>query len=364
MKAIQTICGEYEAENIFNMDETALFWRRSPSGGLSTQTIPGQKKDKSRVSLIICTNATGTQRLHIWVIGQSARPRALRSVNIEAMELIWKSNKKAWMNSTIMRQWLRAFYASVGTTRSILLLLDNLRAHITGVEQEPPPPNVRIQFLPANSTSLYQPLDQGIIQNLKVYYRKAWLEFILQKYEELTDPMKFMDIHLALRWLSYSWKNCVTNATIYACFRKSTIITQPVFLPLQAAPNLHSVYHQIEAITQIKNRMNLQNFLHPTDEEVYDKPIETEDEIMAVVLQEHLQPEFEEEAEEDFEWEEIQPVPTPAEAAAAILLLQRFYEYQEEATASDIQSINRLVHKTQLIQRSLLHQGTLDRWII
>ena len=34
----------------------------------------------------------------------------------------------------------------------------------------PPPANIKIQWLPANSTSVYQPLDQGIIMNLKTYY--------------------------------------------------------------------------------------------------------------------------------------------------------------------------------------------------
>ena len=30
-----------------------------------------------------------------------------------------------------------------------------------------PPENIRIQWLPANATSIFQPLDQGIIQNAK-----------------------------------------------------------------------------------------------------------------------------------------------------------------------------------------------------
>jgi hypothetical protein len=63
MKALKTICGEYQEEDIYNMDETGLFWRRSPSRGLSTQSRRGIKKDESRITVVVCTNCTGTDRL-------------------------------------------------------------------------------------------------------------------------------------------------------------------------------------------------------------------------------------------------------------------------------------------------------------
>jgi len=44
MKAIQTLCGEYPEEAIYNMDETGLFWQRSPCAGLMAQSCPGIKK--------------------------------------------------------------------------------------------------------------------------------------------------------------------------------------------------------------------------------------------------------------------------------------------------------------------------------
>jgi hypothetical protein len=52
--------------------------------------------------------------------------------------------------------------------KMILLLLGYCSAHKVDVWLE----NVKLEFLPANSTSLLQPLDQGIIQNAKVHFRK------------------------------------------------------------------------------------------------------------------------------------------------------------------------------------------------
>jgi hypothetical protein len=95
MKSIQTLLGEYEENNVYNMDETGLYQRRSPSSGLSTQSRAGVKKDKSRISVALCANVTGTDRLPLLFTGRFKTPQTLRYVNISAMGAVWRSNKKA-----------------------------------------------------------------------------------------------------------------------------------------------------------------------------------------------------------------------------------------------------------------------------
>jgi DDE superfamily endonuclease. len=82
-----------------------------------------------------------------------------------------------------MREWLLSFYSHIGIQRSVLLLMDNFSAHLQGVELTPPPSNIRIQWLPTNTTNIYQPLDQGIIKYVEdslpeevatVYGSKIW----------------------------------------------------------------------------------------------------------------------------------------------------------------------------------------------
>ena len=189
MKAIRTISGQYNEDDIYNMDESGLFWRMPPCQSLSSLSRSGIKKDKAWISIICCVNASGIDRLPIWLIGKSCTPRALRNINISAIGAEWRWNNKAWMNQIIMREWLLAFYSHIGQ-RSVLLTMDNFPAHLSGLELAPPPPNIRICWLPKNSTSQYQPLDQGIIQNLKTYYRKQWLRYMLYYYENNQDPLQ------------------------------------------------------------------------------------------------------------------------------------------------------------------------------
>jgi hypothetical protein len=72
------------------MDEAALFWKLMPSRGLSSQSLPSLKKDKACISLNLCTNATRSNRLPVWLIGKAKTPWALRSVNISTWETKWR----------------------------------------------------------------------------------------------------------------------------------------------------------------------------------------------------------------------------------------------------------------------------------
>ena len=117
------------------------------------------KKDKARISLALCTNATGTDRLPIWIIGKAKTPRALKNVSISSIGGRWRWNKKAWMNTVIMREWLLEFYIHIRSTREVLLTMDNFSAHYTIIEISPPPLNIRICWLPVNSISRFQLLD-------------------------------------------------------------------------------------------------------------------------------------------------------------------------------------------------------------
>ena len=52
------------------------------------------------------------------------------------------------------------------------LLIDNAGGHNISLELKNKSINVKVFYLPANTTSVLQPLDQGIIRTFKLYYRK------------------------------------------------------------------------------------------------------------------------------------------------------------------------------------------------
>ena len=59
---MQEFLKSYNPENIWNGDETGLFWKMEPSRVLARGPISGHKKEKSRVTIFCATNATGTEK--------------------------------------------------------------------------------------------------------------------------------------------------------------------------------------------------------------------------------------------------------------------------------------------------------------
>lgn len=64
-------------EVVYNMDESSLFRKMMLSRGLSSQTRPGLKKYKARVTVNFRVHFTGSGRLPVWIIGKARVPCAL-----------------------------------------------------------------------------------------------------------------------------------------------------------------------------------------------------------------------------------------------------------------------------------------------
>ena len=73
----------YDADRIYNMDETGIFFRMIPNytyilPNEDVKTARGRKKAKERVSLIVCSNATGSHKLQCSMIGKPKTPACIK----------------------------------------------------------------------------------------------------------------------------------------------------------------------------------------------------------------------------------------------------------------------------------------------
>ena len=73
----------YLPEQIFNVDETGLYWKRMPDRTYihkEAKTMPGFKAYKDRLTLLLGGNVAGF-RLKPFLIYHSENPRAFKNVN-------------------------------------------------------------------------------------------------------------------------------------------------------------------------------------------------------------------------------------------------------------------------------------------
>jgi hypothetical protein len=68
MEEIKTTISEYNISDVFNMDETRLFYRLEPNCTLATKRLFGKKKQKERITVALIANVDGSMILPPLVI--------------------------------------------------------------------------------------------------------------------------------------------------------------------------------------------------------------------------------------------------------------------------------------------------------
>jgi len=222
---LQTILEGYQPRDIFNMDETGLYYRALPDKTLAVKgtDVSGGKKSKERLTASLCVNQLGEFEKTL-VIGKSLHPRCFRNLDIRRLPVIWRANKKAWMNTALFEEWVRDFNCRMlSQGRHVILLLDNAPSHPHELQLS----STKLVYLPANATSCLQPLDQGIIQAMKLQYRRRLLQHVITKADNNPDPQaicKSIDVHLAVTWLHAAIRD-IKASTVQKCFYRTGITT-------------------------------------------------------------------------------------------------------------------------------------------
>ena len=176
--------GGYRPEQVFNMDETGLQWKKMPERtyiAKEDKVSPGFKAFKDRFTLLLGANLTGDCKLKPVMVYHSENPRALKGYNKKTLPVHWYSNKSAWMTATIFNDYsmgplvaeLKEYCRAKNFPFRILMVLDNAPAHPQVLEDLHD--DIKFVFLPPNTTALIQPMDQGVIQMFKTQYlQKSW----------------------------------------------------------------------------------------------------------------------------------------------------------------------------------------------
>ena len=132
------------------------------------------------------------------------------------------------MTSILFNSWLKTWNSKLQTQgRRILLLVDNCSAHnldrITKNLTQ-----IRVEFLPPNTTSVLQPCDQGIIELTKRGFKNRLLDFIMEQMDEdseSTAPQLVRKVMLlnAILWLEEAWKQ-LPATTITKCWKRGGLV--------------------------------------------------------------------------------------------------------------------------------------------
>ena len=237
-------------DSIYNGDQAGLWYRKLPNCMYFPEDVGKSKrgtkqmKDKDRITMMVCTSATGL-KIPLAVIGTAATPECFRDLANNSPPLPYNHQSNAYFDQNIFHWWLTEVFAKncegLRNGGKVLLILDNAKIQVDVADV---PVNIIIRYLPANLTSMYQPMDQGVIRSLKIGYKQLMLEKLLEICDnrELYNERKAeaalkrrgqkglqfaCKAHIvdAMNLLNNIWnspvpKYCTTNM-IQGCFRRS-----------------------------------------------------------------------------------------------------------------------------------------------
>ena len=165
---------------ILNFDETGFQYKSLPQYSYlqKKQEIRAKKPVLCRITGLFGSSANG-RKFKPLIIGKAARPRAFKNLNsLSNLPVYYYHNKSAWMTQDIFRDWfLNCFLSEVqpilDPDMQIQFLVDNCSTH-NDPDLMIMDPKVHIKFLPANTTSLIQPMDQAVLACVKSYQKKIF----------------------------------------------------------------------------------------------------------------------------------------------------------------------------------------------
>ena len=228
--------------------------------------------------------------------------------------------------------------------------------------------NIRIAWLPANATSLHQPLDQGIIQNWKVYVRKQLVKFMVNSFDAGKDPTASINVLRVIRWGISAWENDVKPSTIQNCWGRSRVIdwgSAPFNQPrtsrwVESETVLQEItqdIRQMQVMGRIEEAMNIHQFINPPEEAIGD----INEDIMNDFVSRYAEQERLAETDEEVE---VTPVITVCQAQEACRILRLHEEQQLKGDMGMLRQLRR--HERGLFERrqNSQKQSTLSTWVV
>ncbi|XP_053667569.1 tigger transposable element-derived protein 2-like [Anopheles marshallii] len=209
---------EWLPDQIYNVDETGLYWNSLPS-----KTGTDTNATNERITILCCTNATGTHKLDLTIIAKSKYPWNPKDEEFPQTAVNYYEAKGGWASKEIFQHWfqykwipeVRAYLTNKILPLRAMLLLDTAPCHITNTALRSEDGCMIVRFMPTDVANWVQPMQQGIVSLLKWNYRTD----LLKKCQNDDKHMMHRRIEDAVKELEAGWSK-VNSQSIKSAWNK------------------------------------------------------------------------------------------------------------------------------------------------
>ncbi|KAJ9052507.1 hypothetical protein DSO57_1039703 [Entomophthora muscae] len=263
--AIQNTLSKYSLEDVFVLSTTVLFYSFLPT--LSNPVPRGsnpQLPPSERISLFLCSNASGKEKLFPSVVV----PSSSIMEGSEDIHVSLFSNASGRIDSDSCHYWLESFHRYVNGRRVALVLDYTFSLYFSALSVTSLYPNLELVFLPQRHSLALQPFNLGITDVFKTEYRvclaKTAFEHCSGGSEEdfvsfnITQPRAIALIEkawsaLAPSAIQLSWKasGLLPSHLVQEISELDLTLPDPIHSFLSLHPQLYSVFVNFNACDRI-----------------------------------------------------------------------------------------------------------------
>ncbi|XP_020856668.1 major centromere autoantigen B [Phascolarctos cinereus] len=203
----------YASQDVFNATETCLWYNFLPdqAPALGGEARPSPRRGTERLIVLLCANADGSEKLPPLVVGKLAKPPGSRA----GLPCDYTANPKGGVTAQELAKYLKALDARMADeSRRILLLASRPAAPALDISDLR---HVQVAFFPSDTL---QPLERGVVQQVKGHYRQALLLKAMAALEDHDRSRLQLGLTEALHFVAAAW-GAVEPADIAACFREA-----------------------------------------------------------------------------------------------------------------------------------------------
>ena len=231
----EAVC-KYGWDYVFNMDETSV---RINNGSTKTIApialdeivIEGKRNEKECFTAIGTSTRNGLKELILLTKGTEKScskyftDDEMKKKKKKKFEVWPTNNQNGWVNEEIVLRYLKHLHDNWSKGQPCALIMDCYKAHHTlNVIKKADDLNIQLIFVPANGTSIYQPLDRRIFGIVKSKLRSFAKSDIFSG----PDRFKIITEHLIKAWNAVSEEALKSAWDIPDVERKIDILSNPI----------------------------------------------------------------------------------------------------------------------------------------
>ncbi|XP_015124487.1 jerky protein homolog-like isoform X2 [Diachasma alloeum] len=198
-------------DQVYRAGETELYWKMLPNcpSVKSTDYQASERRvPKDRVTVMVCSNVSGTHKIPLLVIGKSQMPRRFESIRYLSVEC--RRQKSGGITKDLTLDWYKTIFLPAIREKhegqKIVLVLDNSPIYPKVEEFEVLSGDMCTVIVPLQNQPI-QAMDRGVIGKMKKVYKRNLLRIALTSDTDhgAPDAIEMISMFDVCHSLAHSW---------------------------------------------------------------------------------------------------------------------------------------------------------------